>query len=61
MTGRRLSAVSTFVIIVLAATLVLILDAWLVRRDGYGRRPAPRSHESWSLGNLPSAPYGTPR
>lgn len=51
-------AVATFVLVIL---LVLALDAWLVRRDGYGHRPPPRSHNSWEASGLPSEPYRSRR
>lgn len=48
---------STFIIILVALTLLAALDVWLVRRDGYGHRSPPRSHAPWDLDGLPSEPY----
>lgn len=48
-------------ILAFAIALLLALDTWLVRRDGYGHRPPPRSHESWEASGLPSEPYRSRR
>jgi len=48
---------TTYIITVLALVLLVSLSARFVKRDGYGHRPPPRSHDSWSMGALPSEPY----
>lgn len=48
---------TTFIIISAALILLLLLTVRIVRQDGYGHRPPPRSHEPWSVGTLPDAPY----
>ena len=44
------------------AVLTLLIVTALARtvaRDGHGYRPAPRGTADWSVGALPSRPYGT--
>jgi len=52
---------ATFIIISVALTLLVLANLRLVRQDGYGHRPPPRSHEPWSVGVLPSGPYDSLR
>lgn len=43
---------------VLLTLLIGTAVARIVARDGYGHRPAPRGTDDWSVGALPSHPYG---
>lgn len=44
-------------VIATAAVLVPLALARLIRADGYGRSPAPRSRPDWGSDALPSRPY----
>jgi hypothetical protein len=48
--------------------IILLLGLWVVSAavrsvlsDGRGHTPDVRSHAPWTAGNLPSAPYASPR
>jgi hypothetical protein len=45
---------ATFIV---AAVLVSIALARLIRSDGYGSRPAPDPRSDWGTPTLPSLPY----
>jgi hypothetical protein len=45
--------------LVVAAVLVPIVLAHLVRNDGYGSKPAPDPRSDWGTRTLPSSPYAS--
>lgn len=44
-------------ILIIPALTLLILTLRDLRRDGYGVRPGPPSHDPWAAGNLSSEPF----
>jgi len=48
---------TAIIILTITMSLVVALTVRYVRRDGYGHRPPPRSHQPWGIDTWPSEPY----